>query len=125
MDMIAHPQDEWVKLLPPDEFSLDSPGNAAGGRRNRLVRLDRESPRCIELEQMFAKGWSHRKKVRPQVQSIFKILWPEQSLEPYLAYRAQVQASVRAKDKRGNEKLLFHGTNRACLLGESSGTRLT
>src|ERR1700710_327023 len=35
-------------------------------------------------------------------------------------HRKQVQAFVRSQNKAGNEKLLFHGTNRACLLGESS-----
>jgi hypothetical protein len=34
--------------------------------------------------------------------------------------RKQVQARLRARNEAGNEKLLFHGTNRACLLGESS-----
>lgn len=32
--------------------------------------------------------------------------------------RSTVQSTVKAKDRRGNEHLLFHGTNRACLLGE-------
>ncbi|KAF9243538.1 ADP-ribosylation [Melanogaster broomeanus] len=117
--MPPHHQDEWVKLSPPDEFSVDNPANISGGRRSRLVRLDRDSTHFAELEQVFIKGWHHRKKVRPEVQSIFKVLWPEPVLEPYLTYR--FQTAVRAKDKRGNEKLLFHGTNRACLLGESSG----
>lgn len=31
-----------------------------------------------------------------------------------------MQAHVRARNEAGNEKLLFHGTNRACLLGETS-----
>jgi len=82
------------------------------------------------------KGWRHRKKARPQVHFIFKVLWTEALLEPYLAYRytsclremllffdpitnrSTVQSTVKAKDRRGNEHLLFHGTNRACLLGE-------
>lgn len=38
--------------------------------------------------------------------------------------RDQVQTTLKAKDKRGNEKLLFHGSNRACLLGESSASVL-
>ncbi|KIK96581.1 hypothetical protein PAXRUDRAFT_297439 [Paxillus rubicundulus Ve08.2h10] len=119
--MSTRHQDEWVKLAHPDEFSVDNPANAPDGRRNRLVRLDRDSPRFSEIEQLFINGWRHRKKVKAEVQSIFKVLWPEPVLEPYLTHRDRVQTSVQAKDKRGNEKLLFHGTNRACLLGESSG----
>jgi hypothetical protein len=39
-------------------------------------------------------------------------------------HRKQVQSFVRSRNKLGNEKLLFHGTNRACLLGESSSNVL-
>lgn len=35
-----------------------------------------------------------------------------------------MQASTHAEDGRGNEKFLFHGTNRACMLGESASTVL-
>ena len=89
------------------------------------------------VEQLFVEGWRHRKKARPDVQYIFKILWPELALGPFLNYRYilsflaalsliyhrdQVQNTLKAKDGRGNEKLLFHGTDRACLLGESSAS---
>ena len=94
------------------------------------------------VEQLFVKGWRHRKKARPDIQYIFKVLWPEPALEPFLSYRYisivpshrgappliyhrdRVQNTLKAKDMRGNEKLLFHGTNRACLLGESSASVL-
>lgn len=39
-------------------------------------------------------------------------------------HRKQVQTHVRSRNNPGNEKLLFHGTNRACLLGESSNNVL-
>lgn len=41
--MASPRKDEWVKLVPPDEFSLDNPANTSNGRRNRLVRLDKDS----------------------------------------------------------------------------------
>ncbi|KAF8134894.1 ADP-ribosylation [Boletus edulis] len=122
--MASPHKDGWIKLVPPDEFSLDNPVNTSNGRRNRLVRLDRDNPSFAEVEQLFIKGWRHRKKARPDIQYILRVLWPEPALEPYLDYRDRVQDILRAKDKRGNEKLLFHGTNRACLLGESSGSVL-
>ena len=46
--MASSRKDEWVKLVPPDEFSLDNPVNTSKGRRNRLVRLDRDNPRFAE-----------------------------------------------------------------------------
>ncbi|KAI5998852.1 ADP-ribosylation [Pisolithus albus] len=113
------PQDDWVDVPPLDEFSLDNAANSVHGRKNRLLLINRENHRFSEVEQLFRKGWRHRKKNRPQVQLIFKVLWPESMLEPYLAYRSSVQQTVRAKDMRGNEQLLFHGTDRACLLAET------
>ena len=41
---------------------------------------------CV-VEQLFVKGWRHGKKAKPDVQYIFRVLWPEPVLEPYLAYR--------------------------------------
>lgn len=46
--MASPHKDGWVKLTPPDEFSLDNPANTSNGRRNRLVRLDRDNPRFAE-----------------------------------------------------------------------------
>lgn len=103
-----------------DEFSLENPVNSSAGRRSRLVYLSRDSDHFAKVEDLFNKGWRHGKKARPHIQGIFKILWPDGNLEPYLQYRKQVQARLRARNEAGNEKLLFHGTNRACLLGESS-----
>lgn len=96
----------------------------------------------VIVEQLFAKNWHRWEKYRPEVQFIFKVRWPEHALQPYCAYRycfsqitlassvdelsfrAKVQASTHAEDGRGNEKFLFHGTNRACMLGESPSTVL-
>jgi len=105
--------------MPPDEFSLDNPANTSntGGR---LVRLGRDNPRFAEVEQLFVKGWRHREKARPVIYYIFKVLWPQFALERFLSYRDRVQNTLEANGKPGNETLLFHGTNRACLLGESS-----
>ncbi|KAH7913781.1 ADP-ribosylation [Hygrophoropsis aurantiaca] len=101
-----------------DSFSLDNPINSRSGKRSRLVHIEREDPQFAEVQQLFNKGWRHRKKDRPYVQTVFKVLWPNTVLEPYLQYRSEVESTVRARDRSGNEKLLFHGTNRACLLGE-------
>ena len=39
-------------------------------------------------------------------------------------HRDRVQNTLKVNGKPGNETLLFHGTNRACLLGESSDSVL-
>lgn len=48
--MTSPHKDGWVKLLPPDEFCLDTsnPLNASNGRRNRLVRVDRDDTHFAE-----------------------------------------------------------------------------
>ena len=48
--MTSPHKDGWVKLLPPDEFCLDTsnPLNASNGRRNRLVRIDRDDTHFAE-----------------------------------------------------------------------------
>ncbi|OJA08490.1 hypothetical protein AZE42_02844 [Rhizopogon vesiculosus] len=107
-----------------DEFSLENPTNRFAGRRSRLACLSHDGTHFAEVEDLFNKGWRHGRKVRPQIQGIFKILWPDSNLEPYLQHRKQVQTRVRSRNNTGNEKLLFHGTNRACLLGESSSNVL-
>ncbi|KAF8547827.1 ADP-ribosylation [Imleria badia] len=103
-----------------DKVSLENPINA----RRRLVQVERSSPIFAEIEQLFAKSWHRCEKCKPKVQFIFEVQWPEHALRPYFAYRAKVQESTHAEDGRGNEKFLFHGTNRACVLGESPSTIL-
>ncbi|KAF8448706.1 hypothetical protein L210DRAFT_3522920 [Boletus edulis BED1] len=112
-----------VALLKDERVYADEVENPITARR-RLFQVERSSPIFVEIEQLFAQSWNRLEKYRPQVQFIFEVQWPEYALRPYFAYRAKVQASTHAKDQRGNEKFLFHGTNRACLLGESSSTVL-
>ncbi|TFK36683.1 hypothetical protein BDQ12DRAFT_609443 [Crucibulum laeve] len=96
-----------------DEFSFDHPNNQGSGKWNRLVPLAQSEPAFSLLEKQFLKGWKHPKKTKPQVRAIFKILSSEASLKPYHQYRSNP----------ANEQLLFHGTNRCCMLAED-GTRI-
>ncbi|KAG6328589.1 hypothetical protein ID866_10501, partial [Astraeus odoratus] len=104
-----------------DEFSLDNPANFTYGKCNCLLPLSRDHPRFSEVKLLFKKEWQHRKKARPQVHFIFKVLWPAALLQPYLAYRDK---TLQPGHSPGNEQLLFHGTNRACLLGEKGNSIL-
>lgn len=87
-----------------DEFSLENPINRFAGRRSRLVYLSQDGAHFAEgshdltddvllansalsVEDLFNKGWRHGRKARPQIQGIFKILWPDSNLEPYLQHR--------------------------------------
>ncbi|KAI0925692.1 hypothetical protein AcV5_008363 [Taiwanofungus camphoratus] len=96
-----------------DEFSLENPVNVTSSRLARLIPLTSTDPHYAEIERIFLKGWKHAKKAQPPVQSIFKIVSPSSNLRPYLKYKESITSPE-------GEHFLFHGTNRACLLGETS-----
>ncbi|RDB29281.1 hypothetical protein Hypma_014876 [Hypsizygus marmoreus] len=113
-------------MLTDDFFLLDD-SKGSHTRRNRLAHLPDADPRYALVEKRFKKGWKHPDKLLPPIHAIFKILLTRESLGTYQLYRARVAAMPWVKNNkyRGNEKLLFHGTNRCCLLAEDSGrTRL-
>ncbi|KAF8646212.1 hypothetical protein AX16_007353 [Volvariella volvacea WC 439] len=103
-----------------DDFSSENPKNRAGGRWKRLRRLRRSDEDFVQVEGLFHNGWRHPHKERRYVHRVYKIIWPDDRLEPYLAYRAQVasECSRTIQHNIGNEQLLFHGTTRQCLLAE-------
>ncbi|KAF9001575.1 hypothetical protein BDQ17DRAFT_1281419 [Cyathus striatus] len=106
-----------------DEFSLDNPKNQGNGKWGRLSLLPRNDPNYLFVCNQFRKGWKHPKKPRPKVWAVFKILSSEASLKPFHEYRAMVASSPAMQgisQNPANEQLLFHGTNRRCLLGEDS-----
>lgn len=88
---------------------------------------------------LFAKGWKHPEKPLPPLQAIYKIISPETNVTPFLKYQwvfpsdeseicltPQVRSTVMTTFwwspfiRAGSEALLFHGTTRACLLGETA-----
>ncbi|KAJ7679197.1 hypothetical protein DFH06DRAFT_506746 [Mycena polygramma] len=92
-------------------------------RGTRLVTLSPQDPTYAQLEKHFQDAWTHPKKPKPQVHAIFEIVLTEESLVGFLRYRALVEIS--RVPRHANEQLLFHGTNRGCLLGdEKTRTKL-
>lgn len=108
-------------MLTDDSFTLEDPKHTSG-RSGRLVLIPKLAPFFATVEKKFDKGWKHPNKPRPPIHAIYKIMWSKDSLEPYKRYRASVAMSMTAKHRQffGNEKLLFHGTNRCCLLTEDT-----
>ncbi|KAG9009378.1 hypothetical protein FRB90_008373 [Tulasnella sp. 427] len=65
---------------------------------------------------LFRKGWKHSHKAVPDVHRIFVVDLPDHLERPYLVYRSRLE---RNRGESGvNEKLVFHGTPRHCLLGD-------
>ena len=91
------------------------------------------------MEKRFREGWKHPKKPMPSVHAIFRVVMSEESLRPYKNYRcvpakfsepakscvsydfasASVHASLSSKGLHQLQNFSFHGTHRACLVGEN------
>ncbi|KAJ7153613.1 hypothetical protein C8R46DRAFT_470802 [Mycena filopes] len=104
-------------------FSFRKPAGWSKKKTTRLIALSPQDPTYAQLEKHFQDAWTHPKKPKPQVHAIFEIVLTEESLIAFLRYRALVEIS--RVPRNANEQLLFHGTNRGCLLGdERNRTRL-
>ncbi|OBZ66215.1 hypothetical protein A0H81_13795 [Grifola frondosa] len=104
-----------------DEFSAENPVNETSSRYARLIPLPKTDPNYEKVSSLFRKGWKHPAKQPPQLCAIFKIVSPGSALQPFLDYKSIVSkaSSWNAPSELDSEVLLFHGTNRACLLGEN------
>ncbi|KII89718.1 hypothetical protein PLICRDRAFT_697580 [Plicaturopsis crispa FD-325 SS-3] len=90
----------------------------------RLIALQNRDPEYMKVQKDFLRGWKHPgKQPKPAVHAVFKIVASYANMEAYLQYRDLVETSPSLKRSPslspGNECLLFHGTSRACLLGDS------
>ncbi|KAF7378241.1 PARP catalytic domain-containing protein [Mycena sanguinolenta] len=89
-----------------------------------LVALSKGCPTYIQLKQYFEASWIHPNKPKPLVHAIFAIGIAEESLVPFLEYRASVgHCSMSGYGYcsfagHANEHLLFHGTRQTCRLGD-------
>jgi len=82
--------------------------------------MDVESKTYVEAVELFNRGWRHHDKPLPQVYDVVQVVFPEPIFKPYLDYREKVKRALRSRPKLRLERFLFHGTCRACLLGEGS-----
>ncbi|KAJ6561846.1 hypothetical protein B0H19DRAFT_1142766 [Mycena capillaripes] len=96
--------------------SFKRPSSWTKKKTTRLVALSPQDPTYTQLERHFQDAWTHPKKPKPQVHAIFEIVLTEESLVAFLRYRALVEIS--RVPRHANEQLLFHGTNRSCMIGD-------
>jgi len=115
------------EIFDDSEYSFNNPKNQGNGK---LVPLSTEDPLYSIIKKEFIIGWKHSNKKKPQLQAMYKILWSDMNLKPYIEYRELVATLVASsfvvRDwsmNLANEQLLFHGTNRYCQLAED-GRRL-
>lgn len=102
--------------------------------------LKRLASHFMPVEKQFREGWKHPNKPMPSVHAIFRVVMSEEFLRPYKNYRcvpakfsesakscvsydfnasASVQASLSSKKLHQLQSFCFHGTYRACLVGEN------
>jgi len=105
-----------------DEFCFEHPNNAIANRRSRLIPIDPSTAQHNEVENLFREGWKHPNKELPKLHAVYKITFPESSIKVFLRYQSSLVESPYWSPfiRKGAQSLLFHGTNRACLLGENS-----
>jgi hypothetical protein len=77
------------------------------------------------VREQFNKSWRHPTK-RPQVKHVYKIIYSANLMRAYTTYRSEVETRVGtpAGGGPGNEQRRFHGTKRACLVGDKGNTTL-
>ncbi|KAF9444459.1 ADP-ribosylation [Macrolepiota fuliginosa MF-IS2] len=94
--------------------------NPAGHITSGLHRLDPTDPDYGNLERQFIGGWQHPHKMKTRVRAVFRIVSPPSFYTDYFQHRDRILGDV--SDGFPSEQLLFHGTNRACSLGEDGAS---
>jgi len=92
-------------------------------RSNPNLQIVKEdSPEYKEVNSLLRSGWKHSKKRKPQLRRLFKVVNNDEHYKPFVAYQTKIhsilQTEGKNKDIAAVNCLLFHGTTRACLVGE-------
>lgn len=85
-------------------------------KNRRLKALKQDDPEYIHVKKLFDEGWKHPNKNKPVVRSVFKLLKTPDEMGEYHTYSTTIKAEVG--DGIETSGLFFHGTNRACRLGD-------
>ncbi|TFK49472.1 hypothetical protein OE88DRAFT_1663074 [Heliocybe sulcata] len=91
-----------------------------------IVRLEQTDAKYQDVLSQFQKKWLHSTNY-PNVQYIFQVLQPRTAVAAYQDYRDEVESRglfVAKGFEPGNQQRRFHGTKRACSLGNDGSTDL-
>lgn len=133
--------DQRQDLIVCDPFCSANPKNKRGGRwtTSRLHVLGSTEADYSTVERQFYDGWKHPHKRKPRIKTIFRIISPPSFHMPYYQHRSafiytcrNLSVVISSRDRvcidlpdisshtfiSPNEQFLFHGTDRACSLGE-------
>jgi len=86
-------------------------------KNQRLKALKEDDPEYGRIKKLFEEGWLHPNKPLPVIRSIFKLLKTGDEMGDYYSYNSNVKAEVGGGIVTSG--MFFHGTNRACTLGDN------
>ncbi|KLO15231.1 ADP-ribosylation [Schizopora paradoxa] len=89
---------------------------------DKILQLVKDnSPEYKKVKSLLKSGWKHSEKRKPQLRRLFRIVNNDAHYKPFAAYQKRIQTALHSDSKgatSATECLLFHGTTRACLVGE-------
>ncbi|KAG8848565.1 hypothetical protein FRB96_001092 [Tulasnella sp. 330] len=86
-----------------------------------VLPIPLKDPKFDEIVTQFTKSWRHQNKTLPTVRLIYKIVQTNKLMEDYNAYLQKVESEgnfTRKGRSAGNECRRWHGTRRACNIGD-------
>ncbi|KAF9643747.1 hypothetical protein BDM02DRAFT_1355740 [Thelephora ganbajun] len=86
-------------------------------KNQRLKALKEDDPEYKRVKELFEEGWLHPNKPLPAIRTIFKLLKTSDEMCDYRLYNSNIEAEVGGGVVVSG--LFFHGTNRACTLGDT------
>jgi len=86
-------------------------------KSQRLRALKEGEGEYEYVKKLFEDGWLHPEKQKPTIRSIFKLLHTQDEMGDYHMYGSTVKQEVGGGVMTSG--LFFHGTNRACTLGDT------
>ncbi|CAG7848332.1 SubName: Full=Uncharacterized protein {ECO:0000313/EMBL:CCA74101.1} [Serendipita indica DSM 11827] len=92
-----------------------------------IVEIPSDHPKFSEVAHQFNSKWLHTNNPARPARFIYIILCSEAQNASYNAYRDRVEREgnfIARGRTPGNENRRFHGTTRACLLGDPGNTQL-
>ncbi|KAG9030064.1 hypothetical protein FRB95_004598 [Tulasnella sp. JGI-2019a] len=86
-----------------------------------ILPIPLKDPKFNEIVTQFNKSWLHQEKPVPTVRLLYKIIQTDKLMEDYNDYRTKVESEgnfARTGRSAGNECRRWHGTRRACNIGD-------
>ncbi|EIM82323.1 uncharacterized protein STEHIDRAFT_160871 [Stereum hirsutum FP-91666 SS1] len=100
--------------------------NANPSGRPGIAELAPGDPRYYSVANQFEDSWRHASQC-PTIEKIYQIMGTSSSVDAYHKYRKSLEDNGHFRSKNleeGNEQRRWHGTKRACFLGDPGYTQL-